>query len=168
MDDEEPAPALSTPAAATSVYEPIFTSAPEATTLDEESDVTSAYPTYHQPAPTPLDQHQQTFSSLADSLSPAERRELFGRSNPNGAAASGPLPPGAKVITFDMEREYAHNEALRASGAQQAHNPVRSIAPGKHSLRQVINMAQSNQGALEESFARAKSNQRDAAGRYGW
>jgi hypothetical protein len=72
------------------------------------------------------------------------------------------------VINFNMEREYAHNEALRASGAQQAHNPVRSIAPGKHSLRQVVNMAQSNQGALEESFARAKGSQREAAGRYGW
>jgi hypothetical protein len=170
MNNDEPAPATAAP---TGTYEPVFSSAPDPTALDqdEESDVTSAYPVY-QPDPTPLDQnqqHDQTFSSLADTLSPAARRELFGRANPNGAAAhSSLLPPGAKVITFDMEREYAHNEALRASGAQQAYNPVRSIAPGKHSLRQVVNMAQSNQGALEESFARAKSNQRDAAGRYGW
>ena len=168
MGDDELGSTASTTVAPTGAYEPLFTSAPESTALDEqeETDVTSAYPSYH-PAPTPLDQHQQTFSSLADTLSPAARRELFGRSNPN-APASGVLPPGAKVITFDMEREYAHNEALRASGAQQAHNPVRSIAPGKHSLRQVVNMAQSNQGALEESFARAKGSQRDAAGRYGW
>lgn len=178
MDNDEPAPARA-PAAPTGTYEPVFTSVSDPTTLDqgdEESDVTSAYPVY-QPAPTPTNQnqHDETFSSLADTLSPAARRELFGRNGPANAGAragssgsSGLLPPGAKVITFDMEREYAHNEALRASGAQQAYNPVRSIAPGKHSLRQVVNMAQSNQGALEESFARAKSNQRDAAGRYGW
>jgi len=168
MGDDEIGATSPAAVAPTGAYEPLFTSAPEPTALDEqeETDVTSAYPSYH-PASTPLDQHQQTFSALADTLSPAARRELFGRSNPN-APASGVLPPGAKVITFDMEREYEHNEALRASGAQQAHNPVRSIAPGKHSLRQVVNMAQSNQGALEESFARAKGSQRDAAGRYGW
>ncbi|KAG7290580.1 hypothetical protein NEMBOFW57_000583 [Staphylotrichum longicolle] len=143
---------------------PLKTKKKDTPSGDEESDVTSAYPIY-QPAPTPTDQnqHDETFSSLADTLSPPgparavrPQRPQHQRRRPRrlprlvGPAA----PPGAKVITFDMEREYAHNEALRASGAQQAYNP----------LRQVVNMAQSNQGALEESFARAKSNQRDAAG----
>ncbi len=174
MDDDEPATAPSTAPALTGAYEPVFTSAPEPNPTEAESDVTSAYPSHHsQPPPqTSFQQHnqehEQAFSTLADTLSPAARRELFGRSNDN-RNNSGVLPANAKVITFNMEREYAHNEALRASGAAQpAYNPVRSIAPGKHSLRQVVNMAQSNQGALEESFARAKSNQKDAAGRYGW
>jgi hypothetical protein len=173
MGDDEPAPATATTTAPTGNYEPLFTSAPELE--EEESDVTSAYPTYQQQQSTLAAQHpqQQDFSTLASTLTPAARRELFGRSTTNSTTSSSSssfLPPNAKVITFDMEREYAHNEALRASGAQEqlAYNPVRSIAPGKHSLRQVVNMAQSNQGALEESFARAKSNKRDAAGRYGW
>jgi hypothetical protein len=168
----------------TGSYEPLFTGANEvsaATAADfeehEEDDVTSAYPTQALSLPQPVSaaqQHQQdSLASLADSLdlSPAARRELFGRkgaNNNNNTSLSGALPPNAKVVTFDMEQEYARNEALRASGAQQAYNPVRSIAPGKHSLRQVVNMAQSNQSALEDSFARAKGTKRDAAGRYGW
>jgi hypothetical protein len=167
MGDDEPTP-TTTPAAPTGTYEPMFTSGPDPTPLeDEESDVTSAYPTYHQPPHHAQEEQHQTFASLTDALSPAARRELFGRTDPN-APSSNLIPANAKVINFNMEREYAHNEALRASGAQQAYNPVRSIAPGKHSLRQVVNMAQSNQDALEESFARAKNSQKDAAGRYGW
>ncbi|KAK3899819.1 mitotic checkpoint regulator, MAD2B-interacting-domain-containing protein [Staphylotrichum tortipilum] len=178
IDDDEPATTAPAAPASAGAYEPVFTSAPEPAPTEDESNVTSAYPSYHSQPTAPVGgqyhpnhEHEQAFSSLADTLSPAARRELFGRSNDNGASrgGGGVLPANAKVITFDMEREYDHNEALRASGAaQQVYNPVRSIAPGKHSLRQVVNMAQSNQGALEESFARAKSNQKDAAGRYGW
>ena len=168
MGDDEPTPTATT-TAPTGTYEPMFTSGPDPTPLEEEeeSDVTSAYPTYQPPHHTAQEEQHQTFASLTDSLSPAARRELFGRTDPN-APSSTLIPANAKVINFNMEREYAHNEALRASGAQQAYNPVRSIAPGKHSLRQVVNMAQSNQDALEESFARAKNSQKDAAGRYGW
>jgi hypothetical protein len=165
MGDDEPTPTTTTTTAPTGTYEPMFTSGPDPTPPEEEeSDVTSAYPTYYPTHHAPQEEHQQTFASLTDSLSPAARRELFGRTDPN----SNLIPANAKVINFNMEREYEHNEALRASGAQQAYNPVRSIAPGKHSLRQVVNMAQSNQDALEESFARAKNSQKDAAGRYGW
>ncbi|KAH6850163.1 mitotic checkpoint regulator, MAD2B-interacting-domain-containing protein [Chaetomium sp. MPI-CAGE-AT-0009] len=177
MGDDEPTPTTNpTAAATTDSYQPLFTST-EPTLPDEESDVTSAYPSYQPPEPTTQhhhqhhhqqQQHQDDLTSLTSNLSRAARRELFGRSATSPSAAPS-LPANAKVISFDMEREYAHNEALRASGAAQpAYNPVRSIAPGKHSLRQVVNMAQSNQEALEESFARAKSSQKDAAGRYGW
>ncbi|KAL2018796.1 hypothetical protein VTK56DRAFT_354 [Thermocarpiscus australiensis] len=174
-------------AAPIDTYEPIFTTPDQPTDFaqqQQEDDVTSAYPTYHQPPPATHHHHQQhqqqqqqqqqTLTSLADGLSPAARRELFGRADAKGRPNQADnettplLPANAKVVTFDMEREYAHNEALRASGAQQAYNPVRSIAPGKHSLRQVVSMAQSNRGALEDSFARARSSKRDAAGRYGW
>jgi hypothetical protein len=169
MGDDEPAAA--TTAASTSTYEPLFTQEEQEEVHDETS-VTSTYPTYHDDQPPTQQQqhHHQTqsedFTTLTSHLSRAARRELFGRSDDSSSPSA--LPANAKVINFNMEREYAHNEALRASGAQQAHNPVRSIAPGKHSLRQVVTMAQSNRDALEESFARAKGSQRDAAGRYGW
>lgn len=169
MGDDEPTPtANSTTSAPAGSYEPLFPSASELALPDEESDVTSAYPSYQEPTTQQYHQQQQhqDLTSFADGLSRAARRELFGRSDSSNTPS---LPANAKVISFDMEREYAHNEALRASGAAQpAYNPVRSIAPGKHSLRQVVNMAQSNQDALEESFARAKNSQKDAAGRYGW
>lgn len=182
-DDEPPSTAASSNTY-TSTYEPLFTSSytpTHATTYtnasqhEQETSVTASYPTTTSQQQQP---QQNTLSILADNLSltPAARRELFGRNgSPSSASASSldaMIPPNAKVITFDMEREYAHNETLRAAaaagGGQQAYNPVRSIAPGKHSLRQVVNMAQSNQSALEESFARQKSGKRDAAGRYGW
>ncbi|AEO69262.1 f15e9906-0d97-4dad-b303-56a8bf175aa8 [Thermothielavioides terrestris] len=193
-DDDELA--SSAPPAETGAYEPLFTStaadplSPQQQLQDgEESAVTSAYPTTSsyqaEPATTTTTTNNNdnnntpqssssssnippSLSTLSDSLSPAARRELFGRAA--GGSSASALPPNAKVVSFDMAREYAHNETLRASAAaaQQAFNPVRAIAPGKHSLRQVVAMAQSNQSALEESFARARSNQRDAAGRYGW
>ncbi|KXX75094.1 hypothetical protein MMYC01_208035 [Madurella mycetomatis] len=170
MGEDDASPSATTTTAPTGTYEPLFTDDQTGTSTaaeHEEDAVTSAYPAYQQQPPQPPSQ-QHTLTSLADSLdlTPAARRELFGRANARDNA-SAVLPPNAKVISFDMEQEYARNEALRASG-EQVYNPVRSIASGKHSLRQVVNMAQSNQSALEDSFARAKGNKRDAAGRYGW
>jgi hypothetical protein len=96
-------------------------------------------------------------------LSAAARRELFGR---RGAPSAGAA--AAKVINFDTEQEYAHNEVLRASGEQQTHNPVRAIAPGKHNLRQLVTQVQNQREALEESFAKGKAKQSEAGSRYGW
>ncbi|KAI5863134.1 mitotic checkpoint regulator, MAD2B-interacting-domain-containing protein [Durotheca rogersii] len=97
-------------------------------------------------------------------LSAAARRELFGR---GGRPEAG----GGAVLSFDTEREYAHNERLRASGEldAQAHNPLRAVATGgKHSLRQLVARAQGQRAALEESFARGRTNRQDAGSRYGW
>ncbi|KAI1818723.1 hypothetical protein GGS20DRAFT_2063 [Poronia punctata] len=96
-------------------------------------------------------------------LSAAARRELFGRRGAPSADVAA-----AKVINFDTEREYAHNEILRASGEQQTHNPVRAIAPGKHTLRQLVSQVQNQRDALEESFAKGKAKQAEAGSRYGW
>ncbi|KAI1854861.1 hypothetical protein JX266_000979 [Neoarthrinium moseri] len=96
-------------------------------------------------------------------LSAAARRELFGR---RGAPA--PSQSATKVINFNTDQEYAHNEELRASGEQQIYNPVRAIAPGKHSLRQLVTQVHNQKDALEESFAKGKSNQNAARSRYGW
>ncbi|KAK4212946.1 mitotic checkpoint regulator, MAD2B-interacting-domain-containing protein [Rhypophila decipiens] len=154
-------------------YQPLFNGAAVNTPETERLEY-DAYTQQHPVNPTtqnfqPPQQQQNTLSSIADSLSlsKADRRELFGRNGPPPEFSSA---NGGKIINFNMEREYEHNEQLRQSGAlaDQVHNPVRSIAPGKHSLRQMVNMAQNNQAALEDSFAAGRSNRSAAAGKYGW
>ncbi|KAK3357402.1 mitotic checkpoint regulator, MAD2B-interacting-domain-containing protein [Lasiosphaeria hispida] len=157
-------------------YEPLFNTTPptaddnDNTLPNDEKEFTSPYETYAPPPPTPVATNAQSLHTMADdlNLSSKARRELFGRDN--GTNADFAIPAGARVLNFSMEQEYEHNEALRTAGAGQdaVYNPVRSIAPGKHSLRQVVNMVQSNQSALEDSFARGRNNRSDAAGRYGW
>ncbi|RAL60591.1 hypothetical protein DID88_009786 [Monilinia fructigena] len=111
-------------------------------------------------APTPPVNHHNTesLSSIADTLhlSAAERRQLFGRQK------GGSGPQATKIINFNTDQEYAHNEELRAAGEQVVHNPVRSIAPGKHSLKQLVGAAQSQKEALEESFATGRNNRKEA------
>ncbi|KAH8890755.1 hypothetical protein GQ53DRAFT_156217 [Thozetella sp. PMI_491] len=162
MDDEAPSVEPVPQAAAT--YEPLF-----GVGGGEEDGVTEPYPTdtgaaflAQQDQLLPSRSAPQSLSIMADdlNLSKKARRELFGR--------NGPGSGGAKIVNFNMEREYAHNEAVRASGEQQAYNPVRAIAPGKHNLRQLVDAAQNNQSALEDSFAANKSSKREAGSRYGW
>lgn len=95
-------------------------------------------------------------------LSAADRRQLFGRQK------GGAIPQATKIINFNTDEEYRHNEELRSTGEQVTHNPVRAIAPGKHSLKQLLNAAANQKEALEESFAKGKSNKADASSRYGW
>ena len=124
------------------------------------------------PGPSLAQQQQQPQHESLDALasdmklSAAARRELFGRRGAPGPAATGSAE--ARVISFNTDREYAHNEALRASGEQQIYNPVRAIAPGKHNLRQLVNQVHNQREALEESFAQGKSNKNEAMARYGW
>jgi hypothetical protein len=94
-------------------------------------------------------------------LSASERRQLFGRQGARNLTAS-------KVINFNTDEEYRNNEELRSAGEQAVHNPVRSIAPGKHSLKQLLNATVSQKEALEESFAKGYANRKEASGRYGW
>ncbi|CAK7566533.1 MAG: hypothetical protein SEPTF4163_004480 [Sporothrix epigloea] len=101
-------------------------------------------------------------------LSAKERRELFGRTG--AAAASTRI-----AANFNMDQEYRQNEALRRAeeasangGQQQSHNPVRTLMPGKHSLRQLVNAVHTQQDALEENFAKNRQSQREAGGKYGW
>jgi hypothetical protein len=173
VDEEEPSSARGVePSAAAGGYEPVFQEslpADDGLTEDYETVAQNAYlqhSTFPAAQSTRTEGQQNSLSSIADelNLSAKERRELFGRNGGNMAGGTA----NAKVVNFNMEREYAANEAIRASGEQVMHNPVRSIAPGKHSLRQVVNMAQTNQSALEESFARQRTNRNEAAGRYGW
>lgn len=150
-DDEDAPPPVPTATTTTGAYEPLFTVPEPSPTLQHAHDVTAPYPVETTQPSNPV---PDAFAGL----SKAARRELFGRSDQ--------VP--TNMINFNMEAEYNSNEALRQSGEQQVYNPIRSIAPGKHSLRQVVNMAQNNQSALEDSFAKGKQNKSDAAGRYGW
>ena len=99
---------------------------------------------------------------LADEmgLSASERRRLFGRTG---------KPQGAKVAHFDLSAEYAHNNEMIANQeTAPAQTIVRSIAPGKHSLQQLLNAAANQKEALEESFATGRRNKKDAGNKYGW
>lgn len=105
-----------------------------------------------------------SLTSIADSLnlSAAERRQLLGRNhNPLSGTAS-------RVINFNTDTEYAANQQLNAMGEQVQHNPVRTIAPGKHSLKSLVASAQGQKEALEESFAQGRRNKRETGNKYGW
>ncbi|KAF5023753.1 hypothetical protein F66182_4186 [Fusarium sp. NRRL 66182] len=144
-------------------YEPMF-AAPESSSAYDES-AYGDYASHAQAGPSATTlPGAESLDTVADdlNLSAAERRELFGRGGLGNQAAK-------KVINFNMDKEYRHNEALRASGEEQVHNPVRSIqGGGKHSLKQLVQNAQSQRDALEDSFAKGKSNRKEAASRYGW
>ena len=89
-------------------------------------------------------------------LSAADRRQLFGRGGKSTAATA------VNVMNFNTDQEYAANQEAIANGEQIQHNPVRAIAPGKHSLRQLVSAAQGQKDALEESFASGRRNKKEA------
>lgn len=140
-------------------YEPLF----ETGTADSLGDY-SQHSNYGQPVSVPpsVTRGNESLDSIANdlNLSAAARRELFGR--------GGNLQTAKKVINFNMDKEYQHNEELRASGEQQIHNPVRAIQNGKHSLQQLVQNVSNQREALEDSFAKGRNNKREAASRYGW
>ena len=133
---------------------------------EEYNAVTSAYPgsedaASHQPTSSMTASVQSLDNIASDlNLSAAERRQLFGRSGKDFSASS--------VVNFNTDQEYAANEAIRATGEQVQHNPLRAIAPGKHSLRQLVSAAQGQKDALEESFAAGRRNRKEAGNKYGW
>ena len=169
MSTESPIP--SAPASSTE-YQPMWKESVEDAD-EEEADSFSLEPSYEDS--TPVNRHMappavptppisQSLEDIAGdlNLSAAERRQLFGRQK------GGREQSATKIINFNTDKEYEHNEELRAAGDQITHNPVRAIAPGKHSLKQLVNAAQSQKEALEESFAKGKSNRAEASSRYGW
>ncbi|KAI4182041.1 MAG: hypothetical protein L6R41_006237 [Letrouitia leprolyta] len=115
----------------------------------------------------------QSLTSIASDLNLSEsaKRQLFGRHNhKNPSSSSSPHTSQINVLNFNTSAEYAANELLRQSGEQQSNvlNPVRAIAPGKHSLKQLVNAASNQKDALEEQFASGRRNRKEAGGRYGW
>jgi hypothetical protein len=141
---------------------------------EKETEVTSAHEDYstgeYEAASQQADytntttfNNPQSLDNIAAdlNLSDAERRKLFGRKN-------GSMLSATKVINFNTDEEYKHNEVLRSAGEQVVHNPVRALAPGKHSLKQLVNAAATQKEALEESFNKGRANRKEASGRYGW
>ncbi|KAJ4857367.1 mitotic checkpoint regulator, MAD2B-interacting domain-containing protein [Trichoderma breve] len=159
---EEP----SAPASASAergAYEPLFETEDSANPYSVNGpDVYSQQMNSGQMATTAADTRTESLDSIANdlNLSAAARRELFGRGGQGQTAQ--------KLINFNMDQEYQHNEELRAAGEQQTHNPVRAIASGKHSLQQLVRNVSNQREALEESFAKGRSNRKEASSRYGW
>lgn len=158
-------------APSSSAYEPMFPEESASATDDFAAYDAQYSSAYGEPqsatngTPTATTMQADSLESIASdmNLDAAARRALFGR---RGVPA--PTQSASRVINFNTDQEYAHNEELRASGEQQIYNPVRAIAPGKHSLRQLVNQVHNQKDALEESFAKGKSNQKEAGQRYGW
>lgn len=94
-------------------------------------------------------------------LSRSERRQLLGRHDASSKS---------QVLHFNTDREYVANQEMleNADLAASQHNPVRAIAPGKHTLQQLVNAASTQRDALEESFATGRRNKKEAGAKYGW
>lgn len=112
----------------------------------------------------------QSLSAIATdlNLSASAKRQLLGRHhNTNKTHPSQPsnIP---NIVNFNTDEEYAANELLRQAGETVQHNPVRGIAPGKHSLKQLVNAASNQKDALEEQFASGRRNKKEAGSKYGW
>ncbi|CZS84086.1 unnamed protein product [Fusarium graminearum] len=161
MHTEEPSEP--TEKTSTGVYEPMFATTESSLAYDEGAYGDYASHAQAGPSATTLPGSESLDTVVEDlNLTPAQQRELFGRNGLGNQAAK-------KVINFNMDKEYRHNEEIRAAGEEQTHNPVRAIqGGGKHSLRQLVQNAQSQRDALEDSFAKGKSNRKEAAGKYGW
>ncbi|MCJ1473204.1 hypothetical protein MMC13_001855 [Lambiella insularis] len=129
--------------------------------VESEVDTTAVPPTF-----VPPDAGPQSLSSIASdlNLSSSARRQLFGRQRNNGKGDSSAI----NVVNFNIDQEYAANEILRQAGEQVQHNPVKALAAGKHSLKQLVNAASNQKDALEEAFASGRRNKKEAGSKYGW
>lgn len=149
--------------ASTGTYEPLV--------YNTDAETPSAGPAL-EPEPVPatadhaatatVSSQPNTLDNIANdlNLSKSERRQLFGRHA---------LPAESRILEFNTDKEYATNQALAQTELAAAqHNPVRAIAPGKHTLQQLVNAASSQKEALEESFAAGRRNKKEAGSKYGW
>jgi hypothetical protein len=156
--DETTAPEASGPAQG-STYEPLIYTANEDAPAAGPASESEAIPSTSRQTTAPA---AQTLDYIADdlNLSRSQRRQLFGR---NVDASN------SRILHFNTDAEYAANQEMAHKDlAATQHNPVRAIAPGKHTLQQLVNAASSQKEALEESFASGKRNKKEAGARYGW
>lgn len=136
-----------------STYEPMMSN-----DIPEEESTAAANTTYHERAPANPNSLDAIASDL--NLSAADRRRLFGRAKGGDAALN--------IANFDMDAEYKKNEEMRAAGEAVEHRAVKAIAPGKHSLQQLVSAASTQREALEDAWAQGKRNRGEAGSKYGW
>jgi hypothetical protein len=161
QDEEEPK------ATAGGAYQPMMYGFDEEEDDDDAPEDTAGAQNTYQPAqyvPTPPAPSELTNIASELNLSEAERRQLFGKKGRNGPDFSS-----ARIVEFNTDTEYAHNEQLRQQGEQAQHNPLKSISgTGKNSLRSLVSVATTQKDALEEHIAQGHRNKREAGNRYGW
>ncbi len=111
--------------------------------------------------PQAADQNPNSLKSLTSdlNLTPAQRRQLFGRHAKEG---------DVNIAHFNMENEYAANEQLRQAGEVVEHRAIKAIAPGKHSLQQLVNNARTQQDAIEDKWAQGRKDRGEGGAKYGW
>lgn len=169
-ETSEPSIIRPNPSKTNGTYQPLLYQEPLNPSPDPSEPIYTdlqSQPQPHQPEPAAT-----TLSSIAAdlNLSASARRQLLGRrgasSDPSINTTNNNKP--VTVVNFSTDEEYAANELLRQSGETVQHTPVRAIAPGKHSLKQLVNLANTQQDALEEHFAAGKRNRSEAGQRYGW
>ena len=159
-------------------YQPIVYH-PDEPTVTSTQNLSSEDPSFpqghthtHSTDQTPQDLQPQSLSAIATdlNLSASAKRQLLGRHHkPNHQAHPSQAPTNLpKIVNFNTDEEYAANELLRQAGEAVQHNPVRGIAPGKHSLKQLVNAASNQKDALEEHFASGRRNKKEAGSKYGW
>ena len=133
---------------------------PEFTNPDDNNSTVDSTTNTTQHAPAPSDSNN-TLSDIASDLdlTPAQRRQLFGR---GGNANAG------NIAHFNMDAEYRSNQELAASGETFQHREVKAIAPGKHSLQQLVNNVKSQTDALEDKWAEGRRNRGEGGSKYGF
>ena len=166
-EPDHPSSTTYKPSSSSSAYQPLLypstSSPPPAQNPYLDADADANIEQTPPPAPTP---EPETLSSIATALhlTPSARRQLLGKPS----SSSSLPPPHAKVLTFDLAAEYDANELLRQSGAAVAPQmQVRALAPGKHSLKQLVNAVSSQREALEDSFAAGRRRKGESGARYG-
>jgi hypothetical protein len=164
VSQENSAPAS---AASNEAYTPMLYGAEDDEQAPVPDDAFEPQPAYHSQhtsaGPDVAVSHDLTGIASELNLSEAERRQLFGKRGKDADFSS------ARIVEFNTDTEYAHNEKLRQQGEQVQHNALKSISgTGKNSLRSLINVASTQKEALEEHFAAGYRNKREAGNKYGW
>ena len=142
---------------------PAIEMATEDDDLDTERFEASELELPQQPAAQslPTAPNSNSLQSVASdlNLTPAQQRQLFGRKG-RGQDIS--------VAHFNIDSEYAANEQLRQAGEIVEHRAVKAIAPGKHSLQQLVNNAKTQQEGLEDKWAAGRQARGEGGSKYGW
>ena len=127
----------------------------------EDTTTTSHQSQHPDPIPTPSSTGTNSLQSAVSdlNLTPAQQRQLFGRHGQN---------QDVNITHFNLDSEYAANEQLRQAGEVVEHRAVKAIAPGKHSLQQLVNNARSQQDGLEDKWAAGRQARGEGGSKYGF